>query len=255
LGGPGYAPKPAIDTGSGLAFGPDCSSVTVGPAFWSAAQAQASQLVAQGYGLPVFPLSLAGRSVDAVIRTIVATHAGTACIDSAPWLDRYAAGNPPPTWGPHMTLAQYQAASLAWDDAWEAKISTWAAAHPAAFKFFRDLGREIVARWAAANGLQQALQAPQAGAAGTLPPMATSADGAALRALGYDLDATAGERFQSDWNTFGIYLYGPEWAASKGYLEVDGKVGPLTRQGLAVALTVQQARGPWPFVVGVARAA
>lgn len=280
---PDPKPKPAIlgtpdpiDPGGGggeglplpgeLQISDDCMVVTESPGWWTGgAEALAAQLVADGFGLPVYTAANASRSVDAVIRTVVAKTAGTGCIDAAPWLDRYVKENPIPALSEGQTREGYLFELAAWDDAWDLKISQWSAAHPQAFNLFRKIGNAVTYMWAG-----QYAQAPAGdprggvgdgtGDPGAPPPSgqggnASAAEVNQLRALGYDISPEAAELFQQDYNLLRNYQTLYQWRNFGLEIDTDGVVGPQTRTALLEALSMASGSADqWRLMIAGAHA-
>lgn len=239
-GGP-MVPKPAVPAGGGLQISSDCKTVIEAPTWWqSGAEELAQQLVSDGFGLPVYTAANASRSIDAVIRTIVAKTAGSACIDAAPWLDRYVKNNPIPALSEGQTREGYLLELAAWDQAWDLKISQWAAAHPQAFNLFRKIGNAVTYMWAdqyvpaVGTGPGQPGNPPPSGQGGN----ATASEVNQLKALGYDITPQAAELFQQDYNLLRNYQTNYQWRNFGLEIDTDGVVGPQTRTALSEALSM-----------------
>lgn len=237
-GGPVVVPIPA---GGGLSISSDCKTVLESPGWWqSGPEELAAQLVSDGFGLPIYTEAQAARSIDAVIRTIVAKTAGSACIDSAPWLDRWVQANPMPKIGPGQTREAYLQELDMWDDGWDVTISQWAGAHPQAFDLFRKIGNAVAAMWAGqyapdiGTGPGEPGDPPPSGQGGKASPTEV----AALRTLGYDITPDAAEHFQQDYNLLRNYQTGYGWRDFGLEIDTDGVVGPQTRTALTEALNM-----------------
>lgn len=239
-----------------LTLSADCKTVTEAPGWWDLSGLPLAQdLVDSGNGLPYYSPADAGRSVDAVIRTIVANLAGTACIDSAPWLDRYVGQHPLPKPQPNQTRADYRAALTAWDAQWDATFSAWAQAHSQAFNLFRKIGVAVVALWAQRVGValgagpgQPGNEPPPSGQGGN----ATAGEQSKLRQLGYDIYPMAAEDFQVDYNLVRNNLTGGLWGAVGFGIATDGVVGPQTRAALDEALLIGGNADGWRLQVAAA---
>jgi hypothetical protein len=229
----------------------DCKTVVIGPQWWAdVAQPRAAQLVAQGVGVNPYTSSNAERSLDAAVRTIVAESTGVACINDAPWLDRYIKTHPIPVASADDTREMYLFQLKQWDDIWNSVISGWAAAHPAVFDLFKKVGSLVLVTWA--NGAN--VNPLTVGAPGTLPAKskATPADKLALQELGYSIVPGIVETFQFDYNLVQNYRTDFGWANAGLQIKEDDVVGSETREALQEALMLDAGLGGWPLIEAVA---
>lgn len=231
LGGPAkpLAPSPQEPEGAPVEVSQDCKSVTLSPEGVALISELAAELAAKGYGLDPYPVELAKRGMDATVRTIAeeATE-DSPCVEDAPWLDRYAAQNPPPRPQQEQTREEYQDAMDAWNDGWRSMFSGWAQSYPEMYELFRGIGAQV---YAARNGELGVDASP--GAQGPNPKGATNQEAGTLRALGYDLDDPEAIRnFQDDYNAVRDYMTRGEWSARDLDILEDNIIGPQTRSAL-----------------------
>lgn len=237
--------------GNSLQISADCKTVTVGDTWWeNRALPRAAELVGAGIGVNPYTAAQADRSLDAAVRTIVAESAGVACIDGAPWLDRWVKANPLPLMEPNDTREIYLAKLKAWDGLWDAKISAWAGSHPAMYELFKAVGKLVLVGYA--NALQ--VNPLAVGADGPAVPSqkANDVERAALRELGYPISPLAFKAFQIDYNMVQNFRTAGGWDANGLAIDEDDVVGPQTRDALAEALMLDQAMAGWPLIVETA---
>jgi len=237
--------------GNSLQISNDCKTVMVGDTWWdNRALPRAAELVQQGIGVNPYTAAQATRSLDAAVRTIVAESAGIACIDGAPWLDRWVLANPLPMMSADDTRETYLAKLKGWDSLWDQTISTWAGAHPQMFDLFKQVGALVLVGYA--NALQ--VNPLAVGADGPPVPSqkANAVEYSALRELGYPVAPLAVKAFQIDYNTVQNFRTAGGWFANGLEVDEDDVVGPQTRAALAEALMLDQAMAGWPLVVETA---
>lgn len=249
--GPGAPklPKPALPEmfGNTLTVSDDCKTVTVGNTWWEkTAMPAIISLVDSGHGLPIYTAEDAARSVDALVRTVVHDDAA-ACIDNAPWLDRYIKTHPIPQPELLDMPGEHLARMVAWDNAWDAEMSAWAGTHAQAFDLFRQIGQTAVKLWLNNMGVTGTQ-----GEDGEASPGLNAGEEQALRNLGYNLDPLVVELFQADWNNVNLYRFGVSWFESEADIAIDNKIGPDTRGALKAATTMQTVNGPWRGLVAAA---
>lgn len=244
-------PVPADLPSPGLTISADCKQVTEAPGWLeNVARPRAALFVAQGLGLPRYTPAQADRSLDAVVRTIVAEAAGVACVDDAPWLDRYIKSHPIPIPQAGETTLQYFARLDAWDDAWDAQISAWAGSHPQLFKLFQRVGAVTMILWSQGQGIDLG-RTPVSGQG---PKGLTATDATQLLRLGYDIDPFVVERFQGDYNTVRDHQTDFGWTTNGLDILVDNIPGPQTRYALGQALAMAPHQNQWLTIRAAAEA-
>lgn len=247
--------KPADIPVSPIQISGDCSQAVLAPGWELAISPTVEDAISSGAGLPVYAVQDAARSVDAVIRTVVARHGASGCIDKAPWLDRYAKTNPPPRPQSGESADDFRARQKMWDAQWDGLISAFAKGSPKAFGAFRQIGEYVVGRWMAQRGIGPSVM----GGAGadmpkSIPKSDTTLDAQKLRVLGYTPSKIAPEEFQADYNLVQNYLTNFGWVQSGLSLDVDNKLGPKTRAALDDALSKSGANAArWGLIVDSAR--
>lgn len=244
-------PNP-LAPGNSLTISGDCKSVSVGGTWWeNVAKPDAAALIANGVGLPIYTAAQADRSIDAAVRTIVAKSAGVACVNDAPWLDRYVKIHALPKPIAGETREEYSGRLQAWDSVWDATISGWAASHPALFGLFKEVGALVYQGWAIARQVNPGYEGfpnPQ-----LLPPGLNAGEEQAILLLGYDHHDLVLEVFQSDFNLVQNFRTNLGWTINGMDIDVDNEIGPQTRYALKEALQMDAAFGGWPAVLEAAK--
>lgn len=241
------APDGGTVDGNALSITADCKDATVGKSWMvSVAIPRLNDLAAAGIGLPVYTELQADRSLDAAVRTVLSeSTGGAACIDAIPWLDRYVKQNPVPMPAEDETIIEYINRLQIWDDAWDLKLKQWVQGHPQlAAKVLGPLYTAGALSFVGTNNIDI-----NYGQDGPLSPGMTSADGDALRALGYDMFPGVVETFQVQYNMVRDYQTNGMWTVVGWGIGEDDDMGPATRHAMAEAQGMTGPNRSWPAIV------
>ena len=241
---------PQLAPAGGLSISPDCKSVAVTSAwFTDKAAPRLAEFVAMGGARPLYTEANTNQSLDGAIRTVVAESAGVACINDAPWLDRYVKAHPLPKPIAGESLAEFRARLKTWDNAWDSLISSWAASHPQLFGLFKQLGAIAYNGYATGQGIDLD-RVPD-----TIESIknATAADVATFKTLGYDIYGFTVEQFQGDYNQLKNFQTDFGWTTFGFDLDVDNKIGPFTRAAMQDALGMAGNPNGWRVLVASAQ--
>lgn len=244
------SPTPTTTGETSLEVSPDCKKVIEGPRWMTdVAQPRIRDAVAQGLGRPVYGGNDLKRGLDALIRTLVASSAGVACVQNSPWLDRYYRASPPLPPQPDETRAEYIERLRKWDAIWERTVRQWSRDFPELFRLYKRIGQAVVRQWTGQAGSGERRGDPS----GTPPPKVSRDVVRALNQLGYDSEPDMVRAFQSDYNKVMNYRTGLEWTVAGRDIKMDNLMGPQTREALVEAKKMSQPYGgDWMFLVRMA---
>lgn len=227
----------------------DCKVVEVGGTWVKSTafpliQQQVQQL---GRGLSLYPQSLRERSLDRVVRDVLAQF--TPCASDVLWRDVYMNASPFPFIEPIYTSAAARTAIKDWQEGWGSAWTEWSGEYVQMAQLVNDLRNLTRSTYFTNLGVDLQHQPVDTG---QYPAALTQGDRGRLLALGYDINFSSLQDFQNHYNLVKNFQTEDQWNGAGLDLPENNTIDSETRDALVDANGMADTYGAWMGLVETA---